>query len=206
MTASVATSFDEENLVKAAKRGNLDAFNELILYYQNQIYNLAYHLMKDPAAADDATQEAFISAYRHLDQFRGGSFRAWILRIVTNACYDEMRRYKRRPAISFDDFGDMDKEANPHLRDKAELPEETLERAELREVLEATMERLPEEQRMTLFLVDRLGLSYEETADAMETELGTVKSRLYRARAKMRDYLQENMELLPPRYRLKGKD
>jgi RNA polymerase sigma-70 factor (ECF subfamily) len=206
MTASVATSFDEEKLVKAAKRGNLDAFNELILYYQNQIYNLAYHLMKDPAAADDATQEAFISAYRHLDQFRGGSFRAWILRIVTNACYDEMRRYKRRPAISFDDFGDMDKEANPHLRDKAELPEETLERAELREVLEATMERLPEEQRMTLFLVDRLGLSYEETADAMETELGTVKSRLYRARAKMRDYLQENMELLPPRYRLKGKD
>ncbi len=206
MTASSTTSFDEEKLVTAAKRGNLDAFNELILYYQHQVYNLAYHLMKDPAAADDATQEAFISAYRHLDQFRGGSFRAWILRIVTNACYDEMRRYKRRPAISFDDFGGMDEEANPHLRDKAELPEETLVRSELREVLETTLERLPEEQRMTLFLVDRLGLSYEETADTMETELGTVKSRLYRARAKMRDYLQENAELLPPRYRLQGED
>ncbi len=202
---SIAESFDEEKLVKAAQRGNLDAFNELILYYQNQVYNLAYHIMKDPAAANDAAQEAFISAYRALDSFRGGSFRAWLLRIVTNACYDELRRYKRRPQISFDDFGEMDEEANPHLRDEAELPEETVQRDELRVLLEQTMEQLPEEQQTTLFLVDRLGLSYQEVADTMETELGTVKSRLYRARAKMRDYLMEHSELLPPRYRQIGR-
>jgi RNA polymerase sigma-70 factor (ECF subfamily) len=202
---STAESFDEEKLVNAAQRGNLDAFNELILYYQNQVYNLAYHIMKDPAAADDAAQEAFISAYRALDSFRGGSFRAWLLRIVTNACYDELRRYKRRPQISFDDFGEMDEEANPHLRDEAELPEETVQRDELRILLEQTMEQLPEEQQTTLFLVDRLGLSYQEVADTMETELGTVKSRLYRARAKMRDYLMEHSELLPPRYRQIGR-
>ncbi len=202
---STAESFDEEKLVKAAQRGNLDAFNELILYYQTQVYNLAYHIMKDPAAADDAAQEAFISAYRALDSFRGGSFRAWLLRIVTNACYDELRRYKRRPKVSFDDFGEMDEEANPHLRDEAELPEETVQRDELRVVLEQTMEQLPEDQQTTLFLVDRLGLSYQEVADTMETELGTVKSRLYRARAKMRDYLMEHSELLPPRYRQIGR-
>jgi RNA polymerase sigma-70 factor (ECF subfamily) len=202
---STAESFEEEKLIKAAQRGNLDAFNELILYYQNQVYNLAYHIMKDPAAADDAAQEAFISAYRALDSFRGGSFRAWLLRIVTNACYDELRRYKRRPQISFDDFGEMDEEANPHLRDEAELPEETVERDELRVMLEQTMQQLPEEQQTTLFLVDRLGLSYQEVADTMETELGTVKSRLYRARAKMRDYLMEHSELLPPRYRQIGR-
>jgi RNA polymerase sigma-70 factor (ECF subfamily) len=203
---STAESFDEEKLVKAAQRGNLDAFNELILYYQNQVYNLAYHIMKDPAAADDASQEAFISAYRALDSFRGGSFRSWLLRIVTNACYDELRRYKRRPKVSFDDFGEMDEEANPHLRDKAELPEESVQRDDLRILLEETMGRLPEEQQTTLFLIDRLGLSYQEVADTMETELGTVKSRLYRARAKMRAYLMEQSELLPPRYRQKSRE
>lgn len=199
-------SFNEERLVEAAQRGNLDAFNELILFYQNQVYNLAYHLMKDPAAADDATQEAFISAYRSLDKFRGGSFRAWLLRIVTNACYDEMRRYKRRPQVSFDDFGDMDEEANPFLRDDAELPEQAVQRDELGVMLERTMSLLPEDQRITLYLIDRLGFSYDEAAEATDVPLGTVKSRLARARTKMRDLLMEQRELLPPRFRQIGRD
>lgn len=198
--------WDEEPLVEAAQQGDMSAFNELILYYQNQVYNLAYHLMKDPASADDATQEAFISAYRALDKFRGGSFRAWLLRIVTNACYDEMRRRKRRRSISLEDFGEMDEEANPYLRDEAELPEQTLQRSELGQFLEQAMEQLPEEQRMTLYLVDRLGFSYDEVAQTMDTRLGTVKSRLYRAREKMRDFLLENRELLPARYRLIGSE
>ncbi|MGC9357306.1 MAG: sigma-70 family RNA polymerase sigma factor [Anaerolineae bacterium] len=199
-------SFNEERLVEAAQRGNLDAFNELILFYQNQVYNLAYHLMKDPAAADDASQEAFISAYRSLDKFRGGSFRAWLLRIVTNACYDEMRRYKRRPQVSFDDFGDMDEEANPFLRDDAELPEQAVQRDELGDMLERTMSLLPEDQRITLYLIDRLGFSYDEAAEATDVPLGTVKSRLARARTKMRDLLMEQRELLPPRFRQIGRD
>ncbi|MBN1920338.1 MAG: sigma-70 family RNA polymerase sigma factor [Anaerolineae bacterium] len=196
------TSWDEATLVRAAQRGNLDAFNALILHYQTQVYNLAYHLLQDPASADDATQEAFISAYRSMSQFRGGSFRAWLLRIVTNACYDAMRYTKRRPSVSWEDFGDVDEEANPHLRDEAELPEEFIERGELREVLEDAMTLLPEEQRAVLVLVDRLGLSYEEVAETMQIQLGTVKSRLARARGKMRDLLLERRELLPGRYRL----
>lgn len=205
MAITDAVSWDEPGLVRAAQRGNLDAFNELILYYQTQVYNLAYHLLQDPAAADDAAQEAFISAHRSLQQFCGGSFRAWLLRIVTNACYDAMRYTKRRPSVSWESFGELDEEANPHLRDHAELPEEAVEREELRKLLEATMTMLPEEQRAVLLLVDRLGLSYEEAAETMQIQLGTVKSRLSRARGKMRDLLLEQRELLPGRYRLENR-
>ncbi len=202
ITTEEAEAWDEEALVEAAQRGNLDAFNALILYYQNQVYNLAYHIMHDAAAADDATQEAFISAYRALDKFRGGSFRAWLLRIVSNACYDELRRRKRRPAVSWEDFGDLEQEANPHLVDESETPEEIMQREDLRKFLDRTLAMLPEEQALAIVLVDRLGYSYEEAAEAMEVPLGTIKSRLYRGRSQMRDLLLENGELLPPRYRL----
>ena len=201
MTAS-SESWDEEALVRSAQRGSVDAFNELILHYQSQVYNLAFHIMHDPAAADDATQEAFISAYRALKQFRGGSFRAWLLRIVTNACYDELRRHKRRPKVSWEDFGEMEEEANPHLVDGGPRPEESAQQHELRALLERTIAQLPEHHRTTLVLVDRLGLSYEEAAEAMDVALGTVKSRLARARREMQELLQQEQELLPARYRL----
>ncbi len=203
-TAETEDTWDEDALVEAAQKGNLDAFNELILHYQSQVYNLAYHMLHDPAAADDATQEAFISAHRALGQFRGGSFRAWLLRIVSNACYDELRRWKRRPAISWDDFGDLEEEANPHLADDGEHPEDYMQREELRNLLDRKLAKLPEAQRLSLILVDRLGFSYEEVSQTMNVRLGTVKSRLYRARAKMRDLLLEEGELLPARYRLKS--
>ncbi len=195
-------TWDEETLVRAAQRGDLNAFNELILHYQNQVYNLAYHIMRDPASADDATQEAFISAYRALDGFRGGSFRAWLLRIVTNACYDELRRLKRRPKVSWEDFGEMEEEANPHLVDEGARPEETVQQQELGALIDRCIAMLPDHHRTTLVLVDRMGLSYEEAARVMNVALGTVKSRLARARREMQELLQAQKELLPARYRL----
>ena len=204
MTYETAESWDESALIQAAQRGNLDAFNQLILHYQTQAYNLAYHILQDAAAADDATQEAFISAYRGLEKFRGGSFRAWLLRITSNACYDELRRRKRHPAISWDDFGDLEEEANPHLVDGGPQPEESLQQDELREMLERLMQKLPQDQRMVLLLVDRMGLSYEEAAQTLHIRLGTVKSRLARARSRMQLLLQDEVELLPSRYRLEG--
>src|SRR3970282_77825 len=90
---------DEDVLIEEAKRGDLDSFNRLVLAYQDQAYNVAYRIVNDSEVAADATQNAFISAYRALGGFRGGSFRAWILRIVTNACYDEIRRLKRHTGI-----------------------------------------------------------------------------------------------------------
>src|SRR5512147_2260641 len=95
---------DENALIQSARKGDIDAFNTLVLTYQHQVYNLAYRIMGDEAAASDATQEAFISAYKHLKSFRGGSFKSWLLRIVTNACYDDLRHRKRRPATSLDDL------------------------------------------------------------------------------------------------------
>ncbi len=193
-------SLDTTILVTAAQNGSLDAFNALVLAYQSQVYNLARYILRDDAAADDAAQEAFISAYRALGDFRGGSFRAWLMRIVTNACYDDLRLRQRRPAVSWDAFEDLDEEANPHLVDHGELPEESVQRGELSALLDRAIAGLPKDQRMVLVLVDRLEYSYEEVAEVLNMRLGTVKSRLSRARARMREALLAEQELLPARY------
>ena len=193
---------DEESLIAAAQRGQVDAFNELVLAYQQQVYNLAYRIMGDPASAADAAQDAFISAYESIGRFRGGSFKSYLLRIVANRCYDELRRRKRRPATSFEDFGEVEEEANPALINGGERPEEYAERQEMARVIQAGIETLPPNQRVTLALADVQGLSYKEIAKTTDVSLGTVKSRLARARGKLRDYLRDQGELLPARYRL----
>ena len=193
---------DEGSLIAAAQQGRVDAFNELVLAYQQQVYNLAYRILGDPASAADAAQDAFISAFENIGRFRGGSFKSYLLRIVSNRCYDELRRWKRRPATSFEDFGEVDEDANPALTNGGERPEDYAERQEMARVIQAGIETLPPDQRITLALSDVQGLSYQEIAEAMEVSLGTVKSRLARARGKLRDYLQAQGELLPARYRL----
>jgi len=193
---------DEASLIAAAQQGRVDAFNELVLAYQQQVYNLAYRILGDPASAADAAQDAFISAFENIGRFRGGSFKSYLLRIVSNRCYDELRRWKRRPATSFEDFGEVDEDANPALTNGGERPEDYAERQEMARVIQAGIETLPPDQRITLALSDVQGLSYQEIAEAMEVSLGTVKSRLARARGKLRDYLQAQGELLPARYRL----
>jgi len=193
---------DEPALIAAAQQGKIDAFNELVLVYQQQVYNLAYRILGDPASAADAAQDAFISAFQNIRRFRGGSFKSYLLRIVSNRCYDELRRRKRRPATSFEDFGEVDEEANPALINGGERPEAYMERQEMARVIQAGIETLPASQRITLALSDVQGLSYQEIADVTGVSLGTVKSRLARARGKMRDYLRDQGELLPARYRL----
>jgi RNA polymerase sigma-70 factor (ECF subfamily) len=193
---------DEASLIEAAKRGKVDAFNELVLTYQHQVYNLAYRILGDPASAADATQEAFISAFHNMGRFRGGSFKSYLLRIVSNGCYDELRRRKRRPTTSFENFGEVSEEANPALINGNEGPEEYAERQEIARVIQAGIETLPPDQRITLVLSDVQGLSYQEIAEATEVSLGTVKSRLARARGKLRDHLRSQGELLPTQYRL----
>ena len=196
---------DEDKLITAAQRGNLGAFNELVLAYQDRVYNLAYRIMGDPASASDATQEAFISAFDHIEGFRGkypSSFKSWLMRIVSNACYDELRRRKRHPTTSIEDF-EIEEEANPALVSDTESPEEAAEREEVAHALEAGIQTLPADQRITLVLADVQGLSYQEIAEATDVPLGTVKSRLARARGKLRDYMRDQGELLPAQYRLK---
>ncbi len=196
---------DEAALIRAAQRGNLDAFNELVLAYQHRVYNLAYRILGDPAAAADATQETFIAAYRKIGTFRGGSFTSWLLRIVANRCYDELRRRKRRPTVSWEAFGEVNEEANPALINSGPSPHERAEQAELARLLQAAIDTLPPHQRVVLVLSDVEGLSYAEIAEVVRVPVGTVKSRLARARARLRDLLQERGELLPGRHRLEDR-
>ncbi|HFD39180.1 MAG TPA: sigma-70 family RNA polymerase sigma factor [Anaerolineae bacterium] len=194
---------DEQSLIASAQKGDVRAFNQLVLLYQSLAYNVAYRILDDAEAAADATQDAFFSAYRAMSRFRGGSFRAWLLRIVTNACYDQLRRKKRRPTQSLDDLP-MEADHTAYLRDPAEQPDEYAERQELNRLLQEAIRRLPPDQRIVLVLSDVQGLNYREIAQATGLALGTVKSRLSRARAKLRDDLVRQGELLPARYRLQS--
>jgi RNA polymerase sigma-70 factor (ECF subfamily) len=198
----VRRSMDEQALIQAAQRGDLNAFNELVLFYQRQVYNLAYRIMGDEDSAADAAQEAFISAYRGIGRYRGGSFKAWLMRIVTNACYDELRRRKRRPTSSLDALYVTDAAPGEVLMSESEGPEAYARRQDLNRTLHTGLQTLPEEQRTTLVLSDVQGYDYQEISQITGVSLGTVKSRLSRARAKMRDYLLTQEELLPAGYRL----
>lgn len=197
---------DEAALIQLARSGDLDAFNRLVLAYQDIVYSQAYRMLSDGDAADDATQEAFISAYRKLSSYRGGSFRAWLLRIVTNASYDELRRRKRRPTTPLeplDEEGDEVESPN-WIADQNELPEDMVARGELGSAILNCIEGLPPEFRAVVYLVDVQGLDYAEASAVIDKPLGTVKSRLARARLRLRDCLQGQRELLPVKFRLKS--
>jgi len=193
---------DEAGLIRDAQRGNVNAYNSLVLHYQEQAFNVAFRIMGDSAAAADATQEAFIAAYRALTQFRGGSFKSWLLRIVTNACYDELRRRKRRPQASLDALYVEDESPDLSLASQTESPESYAQRMELQSAIEDCLQDLPEDQRVVAVLSDIEGFNYQEIADTIGVALGTVKSRLSRSRSRLRDCLQGFTELLPASYRL----
>lgn len=193
-------AMDEKALIQGAKSGDLDSFNRLVLNFQGLAYNVALRIMGDEAAAADATQEAFISAYRGLKRYRGGSFRAWLLRIVTNACYDELRRRKRRPAVSLDEM--TEQEVALPVASPGEGPEAAAQRTELMRAIEDCLLGLSPEFRAVAVLVDVQGFDYQEVAETIGKPLGTVKSRLARARAKLRECLKEYGELLPSSIRL----
>ena len=193
---------NEHRLIVAARKGDINAFNQLVVAYQEMAYNVAYRILGDADAAADATQDAFLSAYRAMERFRGGSFKAWILRIVTNACYDQLRRKQRKPSTSLEEMLPDDSNHSHWMQDSGETPEEHLMRQELGRVLQEAIESLPIRQRVAVILADVQGMAYEEIAQVTNTSLGTVKSRISRGRAKVRDYLQAHKELLPVGLRL----
>jgi RNA polymerase sigma-70 factor (ECF subfamily) len=195
---------DESGLIQAARQGDLDAFNRLVLANQDIVYSQAYRMLGDAEVAADATQEAFISAYKHLGTYRGGSFRGWLLRIVTNACYDELRRRKRRPTVPLEpvDANEEEIESPSWMIDPGELPEQAAVRKELAQAIQRCLDGLPDEFRLVVVLVDIQGLDYQEAAQAVGKPIGTVKSRLARARLRLRECLQSVWELLPSTNRL----
>lgn len=197
---------DEEALIRQAKRGDLEAFNRLVIEYQTLAFNIALRVMGDMPSAADATQEAFLSAFKGIKKFRGGSFRSWLLRIVTNACYDEIRRRKRRPAASLDALEDegefIDSDAGVWGGSEPDHPEVESERAELRRAIEFCLNQLPADFRVVAVLVDVQGHDYQATSEVIGKPVGTVKSRLARARERLRECLAGRRELLGRAHRL----
>lgn len=184
----------ESRALEAAQRGDPTAFNELVLAYQTTVFNVAVRTLGNPEDAADATQDAFVSAYRAIDEFRGGSFKAWLLRITVNTCYDILRRRKRRPSTSLEvmveETGD-----NARLADRQIGPEWSAMTSETSSTIEQAILTLPDDQRTIVVLCDVQGLSYEEAAEVEGIALGTVKSRLSRARSRLRQFLVERGEL-----------
>jgi RNA polymerase sigma-70 factor (ECF subfamily) len=195
---------DEPALILEAQRGDLDSFNTLVLTYQDMLFNTALRIMGDDDLAADATQEAFLSAFRAIKSYRGGSFKAWLLRTVTNACYDELRRQKRRPSVPLEpDMDDGEEMETPRwLADPSLSPEQEAEADELEHAIQHCLQELPTEFRAVVVLTDLQGMDYKEVATAVRVPLGTIKSRLARARLRLRECLQGFWELLPSTFRL----
>jgi len=198
---------DELELALAAKEGDMNAFNRLVLIHQEMAFNLAYRILSSPDLAEDAAQNAFIAAYNNLSSYRGGSFKSWLLRIVTNQCYDELRRQKRRPTVPLEPVSSEDNEeieSPAWLTDENPLPEEVAEVSDLENAIQHCLEGLPDDFRIIMVMVDIEGLDYKEASKAVKRPLGTVKSRLARARVQMQECLQGFRELLPSIFRLEN--
>lgn len=195
---------DENALIQSAQQGDLNAFNTLILHYQDAVFNTAVRILGDDDMAQDAAQEAFISAFQSINSFRGGSFKAWILRTVTNACLDELRRQKRRPTTPLEpETSDGEEMDSPKwLADSSMTPAQKAEADELEHAIQHCLEALPTEFRTAVVLADVQGMDYTEVAAAVRVPLGTIKSRLARARLRLRECLRSFEELLPSSFRL----
>lgn len=199
---------DEQHLIARSQQGDRAAFNTLLERYQAVAYGLALRMLGDADLAADVTQDACFAAFRHLASFRGASFRAWLLRIVSNGCYDVFRARARQPSTSLegllahDNGGTRLHPAEMHmpaaLRDEAWDPERAALRGETIAAIEAALLCLPQEQRLAIILSDVQGLPYEEITRIMESPLGTVKSRIARGRAQLRTLLTSSAELLSP--------
>ncbi len=191
---------DERTLIFSAQRGDLDAFNRLIDRYQGLVFRIALRMLGDEDNAADASQMAWISAFRNLNGLRGDRLRTWLARVTVNTCYDEIRRGHRRREVQ---LLQMDKdgeevEAARWLADPTPGVEEIVDAHEFEDTLHKCLLSLIPAYRTILILVDIEGLSYEEAASVAGVPIGTVRSRLARARLAMRQQLQQQADLLPP--------
>lgn len=205
---------DEEFLIARSQRGDINAFNQLVLCYQQTLYGTVFRMLGDPDIAADITQDAFLAAFRSINTYRGGAapFRAWLLRIGSNMACDHWRRTQRHPAESLEALTEDDDAHSPSLLGALATtgvegnPEDTLLVHELQELLQQGIQQLPLDQRVAIVLCDIQGFSYDEVAETTQTTLGTVRSRIARGRAKLRNFLTQHQELLPRNYRLSSNE
>lgn len=177
----------EQSWIASARNGDEAAFGELVQKYQKRVYALTVRMCPTPELAEEAAQEAFLSAWQGLPFFRGdAAFSTWLYRLASNACVDLLRKERRHQGTSLDDDA-----AGAEIPDTKPTPEEAAETKELRAQIEAGLRQLSPEHRVVLILREIQQLSYEEIADALSLDLGTVKSRISRGRRQLRDFLKE---------------
>jgi RNA polymerase sigma-70 factor (ECF subfamily) len=179
-------------LLERAREGDLDAFNDLVVVYQDFLFALVVRMVPDRDQASDAVQEAFFSAYRNLDGFRGGSVRSWLSRITINAAMDAQRLKKRRPA---DPYPELEDDTWQPPADASADPVTTSLTAERHRALNAAMARITDDQRTAIVLYDVEGYDYAEIASLTGVSIGTVKSRIHRGRLALRGLLADRMDL-----------
>lgn len=188
---------NERLLIARAQTGDLDAFDQLVRRFETQVYNLAYRLTENYDDASDIASEAFVRVFAAIKKFRGDSaFSTWLYRIVTNAFLDERKRRKARPQISLEE--ELNVEGGTlrrQVEDTAPGPTEHAEAEERRRVLDSAIQELPEFQRQIVVMFHVLNMSYEEICDVTGLPIGTVKSRLNRARLALRDQLEQHWDL-----------
>jgi RNA polymerase sigma-70 factor (ECF subfamily) len=180
-----------QQAIISSQRGSLDAFNQLVLAFQDSIYHFADWILNDEEAAADATQEVFLRAYRNLNTLRGGSFRAWLFKVTKNVCLDQIRSTSRHPQISLVQMDPEGETPPPQwLKDPRETPEQSAERVEDQNRITGEIRRLAPIYRSVLILIDVNELDYAEASSVLRIPIGTVKSRLTRARCQLRSALQ----------------
>lgn len=190
------TREEEYAVIRRVCAGDADAFETLVTAYQKQVYNLALRTVGSEEDAADMTQEAFLRAYRSLGSFRGDSkFSVWLYRLTTNICIDFLRSRGRRPTVSLTTVDEDDEPQEMEVADDRFDPVQSLERAELRRAVQRGLNALPEDYRRILMLRELSGMSYAEIGQVLRLEEGTVKSRLFRARKKLCDFLLQDGNL-----------
>ena len=188
------TGLREQEWINAARAGDQDAFAELIQLYEKRVLALTQRMCKNPEDAAEAAQEAFFAAWQGLKRFRGeSSFSTWLYRLASNACVDLLRREGRRQAAASLD----DEDLNLDMPASLPSPQEEAERRELREQIEKGLQTLPPEYRAVLVLREIHQLHYEEIAEALGVDVGTVKSRISRGRKRLRGFLLESGNFSP---------
>jgi RNA polymerase sigma-70 factor, ECF subfamily len=203
MTDQSGYPSDESSLITRSQRGDVAAFNTLIERYQHLAYALALRMLGNPDTAADVTQDAFLSAFRAITTFRGDSFRPWLLRIVSNGCYDVFRAQRRHPATSLDEMldpiegGSGDASLPTSLVDALRDPEQLALRKEVIAAIEAALLAVAPDQRLAVVLADIHGMSYDDIAQVVGVPVGTVKSRIARGRLRLRALLAQHSELFP---------
>jgi len=192
MTDKDHSSADDKSLVRAAQKGDMGAFEELVARHRDKIYARAYSMMRNEEEAIDLSQEAWVKAWQRLKQFQGeSSFGTWMTRIVINLCLDQLRRHKRQRAESIEAMDEESGGVERHMPVVTVNPTEGLERIELRQRIDQALSQLSEAHRTAIVLCEFEGMEYKEIAKAMECSIGTVMSRLFYARRKMAALLSD---------------